>query len=326
MTRSRYIYFAPVGIPALHPTVSSTFTHREILVLVFSMGLRPPPGHIHLVLFDRKPNPFYLEIPLRIIREVCLHPPKFLRYLGRCVLGAEGSLQHSRGDLVDLGGQLVDRDTYYYRLPAQQDVLSHAVDLEVIKLRSKVSTQKTTRGNFRRKLAMRDGEQCVWTGLPSDAMYIIPWSKGDEWFQRIIENRPHGDEQKLDTLKSINDIRNGIMGAKILHTPFFDNRAVVILKTPNPILEMSDIPDRPVDFPPPHGSTYPLTSRYTLHWLAAGVQSPRIFSRPILPSNIDAAFVSHHKPGPSDLLLHYNYGAAAVKHWGRNIRKKEKRR
>lgn len=31
--------------------------------------------------------------------------------------------------------------------------------------------------------------------------------------------------------------------------------------------------------------------------------------------NSDAAFASHRKPEPSSLLLHYNYGAAAVKQW-----------
>ncbi|KAI9566243.1 hypothetical protein HD554DRAFT_2118651 [Boletus coccyginus] len=286
------------------------------------MGLRPPLGYIHLVLFDQQPKPFYLEIPLRVIRNVCCHPPKYLRYLGWCVLGAKGSLQHSQGDLVDLDGQLVDSSVYYYRLPAKQDILYHAVDLEVIKLRSKVPTERTSsRGNFRHKLTRRDGTQCVWTGLQkgaSEAMYIIPWSKGDEWIQRIIENRPHGDEQQLDTLKSINDIRNGIMGAKFLHTPFFDDREAVILKTPNPILKMDDVPHQPRNWSLSCGSSYPCGSRYTLQWLATDYPSLRNFVCAALPSNSDAAFVSHHKPKPSDLLLHYNYGAAAVKLWGRN--------
>jgi hypothetical protein len=40
----------------------------------------------------------------------------------------------------------------------------------------------------------------------------------------------------------------------------------------------------------------------------------------VIPNNIDAAFKRNsRKPKPSDLLLHYNYGAAAVKRWGHGI-------
>jgi hypothetical protein len=122
----------------------------------------PPEGHVHLVLFERQPDLFYLEIPLRIIRDVCRHPPKYLRYLGWCVLGVEGSLQDGRGHQVNLDRELVDKGVYHYRLPAAQqgsftfrcdseaddtsDVLSHAVDLEVIKLRSQATTQSVGSG------------------------------------------------------------------------------------------------------------------------------------------------------------------------------------
>jgi len=76
---------------------------------------------------------------------------------------------------------------------------------------------------------------------------------------------------------------------------------------------MNDIPARRIRILP-DGTSYPPSSRYTLQWLAEDNQ----FLRSIFPNNSDAAFVSHHKPKPSDLLLHYNYGVAAVKHWGRN--------
>jgi hypothetical protein len=51
------------------------------------------------------------------------------------------------------------------------DVLLHAVDLEVIKQRTHVPSQTTrTREDFRQKLAQRDGENCVWTGLSGIGM------------------------------------------------------------------------------------------------------------------------------------------------------------
>ena len=41
----------------------------------------------------------------------------------------------------------------------------------------------------------------------------------------------------------------------------------------------------------------------------------------MIPNNCDAAFRRRgRKPRPSDLLLHYNYGAATVKCWGHGIR------
>ncbi|KAF8529538.1 hypothetical protein BU17DRAFT_79525 [Hysterangium stoloniferum] len=58
--------------------------------------------------------------------------------------------------------------------------------------------------------------------------------------------------------------------------------------------------------------TYPKNSRYTLPWL-----NPDPATKVMLPDNRDATFKKGtRKAKPSDLLLHYNYGAAAVKWWG----------
>jgi hypothetical protein len=58
---------------------------------------------------------------------------------------------------------------------------------------------------------------------------------------------------------------------------------------------------------------YPTRSRYTLQWLV----TPDAYIRHIVPNNNDAVFKKHsRRPKPSELLLHYNYGAAAVKCWG----------
>lgn len=88
-----------------------------------NITVQPTPleGHAHLVLFEKQPDSFYLEIPLCVIRDVCRHPPKYLRYLGWCILGVEGSLQDGQGHEVNLNHGLVDRGIYhYYRLPAGQ--------------------------------------------------------------------------------------------------------------------------------------------------------------------------------------------------------------
>ena len=73
---------------------------------------------------------------------------------------------------------------------------------------------------------------------------------------------------------------------------------------------MDDVPEKRL----PSDGHYPTSSRYTFQWL----DNDNPYLRRMFPNNIDASFVSSQKPKPSDLLLHYNYGAAAVKHWGRN--------
>jgi hypothetical protein len=55
-------------------------------------------------------------------------------------------------------------------------------------------------------------------------------------------------------------------------------------------------------------------SRYTFQWIV----TPDKFTLARIPNNNDATFMDHQLPKPADLLLHYNYGAAAVKQWGRN--------
>jgi len=82
-------------------------------------------------------------------------------------------------------------------------------------------------------------------------------------------------------------------------------------QTPNRYLQPDDIPphsDRTLS----NDVTYPSNSRYSLQWLNP---DPNVIA--MIPNNRDAAFKKRtKKPKPSSLLLHYNYGAAAVKCWG----------
>jgi len=83
-------------------------------------------------------------------------------------------------------------------------------------------------------------------------------------------------------------------------------------QTPNQILNPKDIPPRD-DRHVYADVSYPTSSRYTLQWLV--VPEPGITT--IVPNNRDATFKRNtEKPKPSDLLLHYTYGAAAIKCWG----------
>src|SRR6266849_11106059 len=120
------------------------------------MSSQPPSGFIHLILLSQE-NPFLLEIPIKIVGEVCLSSLKYLRYLGWCFLGIMGDVSDEQGNVIALDGNLVDQSVYRYIVSDQnQNVLARAVDLEVIKQRSQVPSDTTvTREDFRGKLLVR---------------------------------------------------------------------------------------------------------------------------------------------------------------------------
>lgn len=154
-----------------------------------------------------------------------------------------------------------------------------------------------------------------------------------QWLRLIIENRPKNGEN-VTGLGDINDIRNGFLAMDVVHR-YFDPRKIAILKvchicphphflvssflsttnnqTPNRILETTDVPPRHHRASMPSNTNYPSGDRYTLQWL----MNPDPIVAATIPNNVDAAFKTNsRKLKPSDLLLHYNYGAAAVKLWG----------
>ena len=67
--------------------------------------------------------------------------------------------------------------------------LTHAVDLEVIKMKTQVPSETTgTREDFRTRLLARD-HCCVWTGAErrfADASHIIPYKRGSEVCSSIL--------------------------------------------------------------------------------------------------------------------------------------------
>ena len=136
----------------------------------------------------------------------------------------------------------------------------------------------------------------------------------------------------------IDDFRNGVFANGPIYQAF-DKRMVVILKvshivylcltclipaladaqTPNHILRTTDVPPRsgrPYDEP---DVVYPRIARYTLQRLTE--PTPDSILLAVTKNNMDAASKKgSRQPKPSDLLLHYNYGAAAVKLWGHGAR------
>src|SRR6266446_458230 len=121
----------------------------------------PPPGYVHLILSSD--DQFFLEIPLDIILPLCNSPRKYLRYLGWCVLGVEGTLVDAQGNGVPLdSGALDNQAIYQYNVVG--DTLAHAVDLEVIRQHTQVSSVTTPRREeFVTKILKREGF-CMFSG------------------------------------------------------------------------------------------------------------------------------------------------------------------
>ncbi|EDR05166.1 uncharacterized protein LACBIDRAFT_294884 [Laccaria bicolor S238N-H82] len=274
-----------------------------------------PDDHVALVLIEQSESSFYLRIPLTKIRALCLKPLKYLLYLGWCILGGEGvlSLRPDIHDGIDTDEDADGGETYYYVLDEPLDP-TQVVDLDLIKARTETTSESSaTCDSFRTALLKRD-IRCVWTGTEyaGDGMHIIPYKRGSEWFRLIVENRPSYDEE-VESLEDINDIRNGVFASMMINR-IFDQRLVAILKTPNHILETEDIPPRCDRTDLQTDVSYPSRSRYTLQWLI----DPPPGDTNLTPNNSDAAFKKRTKKAkPSDLLLHYMYGAAAVRRWGR---------
>jgi hypothetical protein len=87
--------------------------------------LIPEDGHVRLILLDKENSSFYLDIPLEIIKSLCLKPLKYLLFLGWCILGVEGVLAREHdGDGIDTDGNLNEHEIYYYVGPEDAGTFS----------------------------------------------------------------------------------------------------------------------------------------------------------------------------------------------------------
>ncbi|KAJ7712939.1 hypothetical protein B0H16DRAFT_1899737 [Mycena metata] len=278
-------------------------------------------GCVRLIL-SHSNDDFYLEIPISVVQSNSVRPIKYLRFLGWCIIGILGAVKTDR-EGVDIGNTapLQHQGTYFYVYKAANDdaALKYAVDLDVIKARSQISGSdssfKTRSATFKGSLLNRDAS-CIFTDVPPlfcEGTHIIPFHKGDEWFNLIVKNRPQtaGPDEDVSDLTIVDDTRNGMLLGIEAHV-VAELRQVVVVHTPNLVLDVDDIPPRhtrELD----DNIKYPDKERYTLQWLEGA--SPKLLNR--VPNNSDATFKKHTRvPKPSPMLLHYNYGAAAVKWWG----------
>ncbi|KAJ7639353.1 hypothetical protein FB45DRAFT_425222 [Roridomyces roridus] len=284
----------------------------------------PTSGHVWLIL-SHSTDDFFLEIPTRIIKSNCRRPVKYLRFLGWCILGRIGALKTDRaGVAVGDDGVLNDQAVYYFVSDAADDTaaLQCAVDLEVMERRNSDSFSDTSAEAedeaFKQSLIERDAV-CMFTNASRHACrgtHIIPEEVGSSALSWILGHRPTELEgEYVSDLVSSEDVRNGLLMTGDLRNTM-NRREVGVIKTPNPVLEVDDIPPRhPLTLLHEQGEVqYPEGKRYTMQWLGEDTMLENVF-----PNNADAAFRKDKQlPDPSPVLLHYQYGVTAVYQWGRN--------
>ncbi|KAJ7624179.1 hypothetical protein B0H17DRAFT_1111608 [Mycena rosella] len=165
-----------------------------------------------------------LGIPTSVVSAVCLYPAKYLRFLGYCILGVDGTIA---ADFKSEG--LRDEDTfdagvyYFVREGGESKPALH------------VPETTNTRDYFRSLVIARD-VSCIFTNASeemSQGIHIVPFSKGDA--ARTAE-----ENENVSNLTTINDIQNGMLVAEHLYK-MIDIKNWWFKGTPNRVLNCTDI-------------------------------------------------------------------------------------
>ncbi|KAF7983186.1 hypothetical protein HWV62_23436 [Athelia sp. TMB] len=274
----------------------------------------------------------YLEIPIKTIKTLCLSPLKYLRYLGWSTLGVDGHISTTLQPGTCLPAEVIikNRKTYYYIVDEEGPLLTmrrQVVDLEVIKARTAVTSSSETWSEAPDQLTdpVRERDlRCVFTGERRPlcaALHLIPRARGDEWLKCIISNRRGMDGGVDIDLDSIDDVRNVLFGSVSIER-LLNDRNIAILKTPNHVLDVDDIPhaqDPRLSLTPNTG--FPNGIRFTAQYLQLPDDYDTLDSvRHIMPNNSDAMFKTGTPKDdlPAGIIIHYIYGATAFKWWGKH--------
>ncbi|KAL0958665.1 hypothetical protein HGRIS_013997 [Hohenbuehelia grisea] len=197
------------------------------MVTVFLASISDPPA-------DR----LQLNIPLNTIQFLCLHPSKWLRFVGWAIfLASEGYLSRDPdgNDRLTDEAALTDADILFYNAPGFHRGAVVDVDVVARRTKSQTSVNDLRDNNFSSDVMSRDG-RCIFTHWRAEASHIISFARGSEWMSILARKR------SIDPrIENINDKRNGLACNTAVHK-MLDKREVAILVTPNAILDCNDVP------------------------------------------------------------------------------------
>ncbi|KAK0456475.1 hypothetical protein EV421DRAFT_1752673 [Armillaria borealis] len=268
------------------------------------------PCYELFIFSDRKDNQF-LAIPVADIAHITKRPVKFLRFVGFCILGVNGSIMSEKGAFVE-DDEAITEGRYYFVAPNASGESSSLVDLNVIGdyvNGDNLYWTSDEHRDFRDKVVARDRSGLVTNNIPSDcgSTHIIPYAKGND----LSQARSRGNEPAVT---DIHDVRNGLL--LFLSVKELFTKDLALIRTPNAVLNHDDLLlhktsiIRNLNM---HGIADENYVSLVFLWLAEG--SPLILGNdddntPVIGSR-DKGLSSL----PADFLLEFAFGAMAVRLW-----------
>ncbi|KAH9050864.1 hypothetical protein EDB83DRAFT_2226420 [Lactarius deliciosus] len=251
----------------------------------------------------------FLSIPDSDVRRLSIYPFKWLRFVVFSVCGARGRLSTTPGGpAIHYNSTSLNDIADLYYTPSGNFSFRNCIFVDYQGLSDQAATSSVTTdcpNNFRDKIIARDGLACIVTRIPvehCDAAHLIPWSKGDEYIQKVFEDRSSCyRHMPLSPISGIDDVRNGVLLTKTVHS-MLAHGEVAFLRTPNYGLDPTDIPR--IDL----GQAR--TDHFTLQHLKVNDNETR--SQP--GGTTEQGTVNSLPPA---IICDYMYGVAAYKQWGR---------
>ncbi|PBL01017.1 hypothetical protein ARMGADRAFT_1160274 [Armillaria gallica] len=262
------------------------------------------PCYELFIFSDRKDDEF-LAIPVADIAHITKRLVKFLRFVGFCILGVDGSIMSEKGAFVK-DDEGITEGKYYFVASGQGSSL---VDPNVIGDYINSDTLYWTSDShrdFRDKVVARDRSGLVTNNVPNGcgSSHIIPYAKGNAYISAISQARSHGNEPAIT---DIHDVRNGLL--LFLSVKELFTKDLALIRTPNAVLNHDDLLLRETSIIRNlnmHGIADENYVSLVFTWLAEG-------SSPILCNDDDN---THRRSSlPADFLLEFAFGAMAVRLW-----------
>ncbi|RDB23674.1 hypothetical protein Hypma_009451 [Hypsizygus marmoreus] len=271
-----------------------------------------------------------LEMPITELGRLTTRPLKWLRFVTSVIYGQKGFLYlDSNGVGVSDYDSTTLQASYFFWAEGP----SRFIDLKA-RGRSAIPyfLPLAEPTDFRDAVLARD-KDCVfsdWPGSTCAAVHIIPRSKGDEYFQLVLDqsleddvglNRLNRDiaemsisengmheniDDQILPVDGVDCIQNGVLLNASLHKTIGFSY-VALIKTPNFALSPDDIPRLPDS-----NRSSSTDARLTVQMLKPGMRFEAIYTR----HNEDARMPKNLDDWPSAAIVNASYCSAVLHNWG----------